>query len=115
MSEYYDNPDEIDAPAEGDKPAAPKRERAQDRVQRTDSDAEVLALSGDKKQGSNRRKMAWLSLISMLVVTGLLLFVVDPARIEILSEPIVWFYMAMASVVGAYMGFTTYAYIRRNG
>jgi hypothetical protein len=58
----------------------------------------------------NRRRMAWTSLIAMIVVTMMLLFGPIPdSRLKILAEPLTWFFFAMASVIGAYMGFTTWA------
>lgn len=53
--------------------------------------------------------MAWGAFISIIVVTGLCFFYVDIERLEKLETVITWFYMAMASIVGAYMGFSTYA------
>jgi len=61
------------------------------------------------KRWRNRRKMAWVSLISMLVVTILAFFVIPESRLVLLSEVITWFYFGMVSVIGAYMGFTTWA------
>jgi len=65
----------------------------------------------DKKRWQNRRRMAWVSLISIVSVTGLILFtnLVPESRLQILSEVITWFYFSLASVIGAYMGFTTWA------
>jgi len=58
----------------------------------------------------NRRRMAWISLISMIALMFILLFGPIPdERIKILAEPLTWFFFAMASVIGAYMGFTTWA------
>lgn len=57
----------------------------------------------------NRRRMAWLAFAAIVVVTGLCFFWVDIERLEKLETVITWFYMAMASIVGAYMGFATYA------
>lgn len=57
----------------------------------------------------NKRKMAWVALISMLIVTCLLMFVITPDRLTIISEPIIWFFFSMASIVGAYMGFSVLA------
>jgi hypothetical protein len=64
-----------------------------------------------KKRWQNRRRMAWVSLISMLVVTALILFTdsVSVMKLDVLSEVITWFYFSCASVIGAYMGFTTWA------
>ena len=66
------------------------------------------------KRWKNRRRMAWLSLISMLLLTYLVLFtnVVSVERLGVLSEVITWFYFSCASVIGMYMGATTFAHIK---
>ena len=64
----------------------------------------------ERNKWRGRRKMGWVALISILAVTALLLFAtISEERLKILSEPITWFYFSMASVIGAYMGFTTWA------
>jgi hypothetical protein len=46
----------------------------------------------------------------MFGLMGLLLSdVVAVERIHALKEPITWFFFAAASVIGAYMGFTTWS------
>ena len=58
----------------------------------------------------NRRRMAWISLLSMIVVTAILLFApISIERIKALSNTVEWFYFSMASIIGAYMGFTTWS------
>ena len=58
----------------------------------------------------NRRRMGWLAIGSMVDFTGILLTpIVDVERIQALDEVFSVFYLAMASIVGAYMGFTTWA------
>ena len=64
----------------------------------------------ERNKWRGRRKMGWVALTSILAVTALLLFApISEERLKILSEPITWFYFSMASVIGAYMGFTTWA------
>ena len=67
-----------------------------------------------KKRWKNRRRMAWLSLASMILVTGIILFtdIVEIERLKVLTDVITWFYFSCASIIGAYMGFTTYASIK---
>jgi hypothetical protein len=68
---------------------------------------------GDPKvRWKNRRKMAWTSLIYMIIKTLLLLFVVDPERMKILSEPIIWSYFCSTAIVGTYMGAATFEHIK---
>jgi hypothetical protein len=61
---------------------------------------------------TNRRRMAWTSLIAMIVVTLLCLFVVSESRLTILAEVLTWFYFCMVSIIGSYMGMTTWASIK---
>jgi len=61
----------------------------------------------------NRRRMAWTSLIYMISKTLLLMFVVEPSRISVLSEPITWSYFCAAAIVGAYMGAATFEHIKK--
>jgi hypothetical protein len=67
-----------------------------------------------KKKWKNRRRMAWVSMISMVVITILILFtnLVPESRLKILSEVITWYYFSCISVVGIYMGATTWASIK---
>ncbi len=67
----------------------------------------------ERNKWRGRRKMGWVSLISMLVLTSLLLFgPISDARLKILAEPITWFYFAMTSIIGAYMGVTAWANVK---
>jgi len=82
-----------------------------------DENTNVKSESNDQvlmKRWKNRRKMAWISLLSMISMTAVILFtdIVDIERLKVLTEVITWFYFSCASVVGAYMGFTTYASIK---
>jgi hypothetical protein len=60
-----------------------------------------------KDNWKNRRRMSWVSLISILVVTYLALFHVPIERLKILEQVITWFYFVMGSIIGAYVGFAT--------
>lgn len=55
----------------------------------------------------NRRRMAYFSLYSIVIVTYWALFLVPESRLKILEEVITWFYFIMGSIVGAYVGFST--------
>jgi len=58
----------------------------------------------------HRRRMAYISLYSMLAATVYALGPWIPeTRLDKLSSIIEWFYFAMASVVGAYMGFASWS------
>lgn len=72
---------------------------------------EVTTNGNGRLRWKNRRRMAWVSLISMIVVTFFILFTdaISVEKLKIVGEVITWFYFAMASIIGAYMGFTTWA------
>jgi len=62
----------------------------------------------------NRRRMGYMALISMIAVTGYAMSPwMDLDRIKALESVITWFYTAMASIIASYMGFTTWAYIKK--
>lgn len=64
----------------------------------------------NKERWKNRRRMAWTSLVAILVVTFLMFFApVEIERLKVISEAITWFYFASASIIGAYMGFTSWS------
>lgn len=80
--------------------------------------AETSAASTTEAQGDlnhpsrwkHRRRIAYTSLISIIVVTFVLLGPWVPVeRVEKLSDMISWFYFSLASIVGAYMGFATWS------
>jgi len=73
------------------------------------TDTETPEEKLENRKWKHRRRMAYISLVSIIVVTLLVFFSVDSERLEILKEPITWFYFSMASIVGAYMGFSTWA------
>lgn len=60
-----------------------------------------------KTRWQNRRRMAWIALTSILVVTVLAFFIVPESRLKLLGDVINMFYLSMASIVGAYVGFAT--------
>ena len=69
-----------------------------------------LDIEMEKRRWQNRRRMAWTSLVAMNIITLLLLFApISPDRLKIIAEPLIWSYFAFTSVIGAYMGFTTWA------
>jgi hypothetical protein len=62
----------------------------------------------------NRRRMAWTSLISIIVMTFFILFTdaISVEKLKVLGEVITWFYFCMSSIIGFYMGATTFAYLK---
>jgi len=72
------------------------------------------SVQADKVRWKNRRRMAWVSLVSIIVITLLILLGPIPeTRLKILSDVITWFYFAQASIIGTYMGVTTWAHIKK--
>jgi len=62
----------------------------------------------DDNTWKNRRRMAWLSLVSVIVVTLLTLTpLVTETRLSSLQPILSTFFFAMASVIGVYVGFST--------
>ena len=67
-----------------------------------------------KVRWKNRRRMAWISLFALIAQIALSLIVIVATdipveRIKVLAEMMSWPSLAFASVIGAYMGFTTWA------
>jgi uncharacterized membrane protein YdjX (TVP38/TMEM64 family) len=61
-----------------------------------------------------QKRMAWVSLISMLAFTALVFLPIFPdSRIKALADLFGLFYIGMAGVVGAYMGMTAYMSAKR--
>ena len=95
---------------ENELPADELQERKYQSLSDMQNQEQTTDVDLQRARWKNRRRMAWLSLITMIAVTFILLFAPIPeARIRVLSEPITWSYFALASVIGAYMGFTTWA------
>lgn len=74
-------------------------------------DAALTDPTLNKQRWKNRRRMAWWSLVSMTLITMLVLFtdLCPESKLAVISEMITWYYFCSASIIGAYMGFTTWA------
>ena len=71
--------------------------------------AKLEELEMQEEKADAQRRMAWVSLISMLVFTGFVILPIFPdSRIQALADLFGLFYIGMAGVVGAYMGMTAY-------
>lgn len=77
----------------------------------TENGTDTTVTNGVRR--TNRRRMAWTALIYMIIKTILILFVVDPERMKVLTEPITWSYFCAAGIVGSYMGAATFEHIKR--
>lgn len=55
----------------------------------------------------NRRKMAWISLIFLIVIVLLLFFApIDTERLKVIADPLAMICFVFGGIIGAYMGFT---------
>jgi hypothetical protein len=74
----------------------------------------INGIKMEKARWRNRRWMAWASLTSMILITLALLFTnwCPESRLTIVKEVITWYYFVSASIIGAYMGVTTWAHIK---
>lgn len=80
-----------------------------------DNNTSIVDASADSSDlWKNRRRMGFIALFSMVVVTA---YAMSPwmelDRLKALESVITWFYTAMASIIASYMGFTTWAYIKK--
>jgi hypothetical protein len=70
---------------------------------------ERLEIELREEKADTQRRMAWMAMASMLVFTVVLFTqIVSDTRVTALADLFGLFYIAQASVVGAYMGFTSY-------
>jgi len=78
----------------------------------------TATIRAEKVRWQNRRKMAWTAMIAMVAQTLILLFapvnLLTPEKISLIKEPLTWAYMCESTVILAYMGFTTWAYLKKN-
>lgn len=76
------------------------------------SEEKKLELELREEKAETQRRMAWTAMISMIIVAILLFLpVFKDSRVDALSDLLGLFFIAMAGVVGAYMG--TQAWINR--
>lgn len=69
----------------------------------------LIDLDIKEKRATTQKKMAWVSMITMIVFTVLLFSpLISDTRVAALSELLGLFYLANSGIVGAYMGFQTW-------
>jgi hypothetical protein len=61
-----------------------------------------------EKKAVNRRKMAWLSLITLIISGFCVLFIVPETRLKNLGGLIELYFISLASITGAYVGISTW-------
>lgn len=70
---------------------------------------ELLELELREEKADAHRRMAWVAIISMIVFTAVLFSpVVSESRVAALADLLGLFYIAQASIVGAFMGVTAW-------
>jgi len=67
----------------------------------------------DKAKWTNRRRMAWVSLSLLILMTVYLFHYMELPRIEALKGIIEWTYTVFATVVLAYLGFATWQDVKK--
>jgi hypothetical protein len=55
----------------------------------------------------NRRRMAWIAMLSCIAVTLICIFYVEKDKLIALEDILVWYFLTMSGIVLGYMGFTT--------
>lgn len=85
------------------------------KVEITQTD-EGLTVKTKNEMWSSRRQMAWVSLFGIIIPTIFIIFyVTDTGLMDKIADLMSWYYIALASIVGAYMGFKSWATIRGRG
>jgi len=73
---------------------------------------EVPTSKEQRDQFKNRRKMAWVALLSIIGVT-LIAFFLPVDRLTAISDLLSWFYTTMTAVTMGYMGTATIEHFRK--
>ena len=82
------------------------------RIHKVDVEEEKKYTELERSKWKSRRRMAWVALASEVLATiTLFAMPIEVARMNVLSDIIMWFYFSMTSIVGFYMGATTWAYL----
>jgi len=75
----------------------------------TSDDLAISKARAQHEKSDAQRRMAWASMISMIVFTAAVFLPVFPdTRIKAMADLFGLFYIGQAGVVGAYMGMTAY-------
>lgn len=70
---------------------------------------ELLELELREEKADAHRRMAWVAIVSMIVFTAVLFSpIVSESRVAALADLLGLFYIAQASIVGAFMGVTAW-------
>ena len=63
-------------------------------------------------QWKNRRRMAWVSMLMMVALSGALFFIQDPIKIQQIGVAYTIIFPSFASIVGFYMGSVVWSSIK---
>jgi hypothetical protein len=70
----------------------------------------------EKDVWTSRRKMAWVSLLGIILPTcAIILGVHDIGVLDKLADLMSWYYLGLSSIVGAFFGFSAWASIKGRG
>lgn len=69
------------------------------------SETEVQAY---ERKAVNRRRMAWVSLVAMIATAAAILFVVPETKLDRIKDMLDLYWIALGSIVGAYVGISTW-------
>lgn len=61
-----------------------------------------------EKKAVNRRRMAWLSLVALIVSGICVMFVIPETRLKSLGGLLELYFISLAGIVGAYVGISTW-------
>lgn len=76
--------------------------------------AKLLELDNVDKKADQQRRMAWVAMLSMLVLTCLLFLPILPdSRVALLADVISMFYVANAGIIAAFFGANAYMTINK--
>lgn len=74
-----------------------------------ETSGQLLELQLREEKAETQKNMAWTAIISMIIFTAVLFSpLISDSKVAILSDLVGLFYVAQASVVGAYMGVTAW-------
>lgn len=59
-------------------------------------------------RAANRRRMAWVSLLAMIITAAALIFFVPDSRLDKLKDLLDLYWIALGGVVGAYVGISAW-------
>lgn len=78
-------------------------------VEELETTEKLLTLELNEKKAESQNKMAWISLISMLVFVAILFTpLISIERVNALSDLFGLYFIAVSGILGAYMGFSTW-------